>query len=145
VTHLRHTTDGYRFLRREGYLDAARICLTHSFPEKNPASYFGEWDCVPEEVEFIEAYIARVEYDHYDRLVQLCDSLALPTGFCLLEKRMVDVALRYGTSEHTAEKWRAVFAIQREFEAMMGRSIYSVLPGVVENTFGGLLGLPHGE
>ncbi len=49
---------------------------------------------------------------------------------------MVDVALRYGTSQHTAEKWRAVIAIRRELEEMIGCSIYDALPGVVENTFG---------
>lgn len=137
VTHLRHTTDGYRYLCREGHQDAARICLTHSFPERNLASYFGAVDCDSGDLRLLAEQIA-LEYSPYDRLIQLCDCLALPTGFCLVEKRMVDVALRHGTSEHTAEKWRAVIAIQREFEALMGRSIYSALPGVVESTFGRL-------
>ena len=34
-------------------------------------------------------------------LIQLCDGLALPNGFCLLEKRLLDVSMRYGCNEHT--------------------------------------------
>jgi len=33
-------------------------------------------------------------------------------------------------------KWRAVFQIRDDFERAMGCSVYSLLPGVVENTFG---------
>ena len=54
----------------------------------------------------LEHFVKNAVYDDYDRLVQLCDSLALPSGFCLLEKRFVDVALRYGTPPVMAERWR---------------------------------------
>lgn len=47
----------------------------------------------------------------------LCDCLALPTGFCLIEKRLVDIALRHGFNDYTLEKWRAFFAIRARFEA----------------------------
>ena len=30
--------------------------------------------------------VANAVYDDYDRLVQLCDALAMPSGFCLLER-----------------------------------------------------------
>ena len=36
----------------------------------------------------------------------------------------------------TVEKWRAFLELQRYFEKAIERSVYSVLPGVVENTFG---------
>jgi hypothetical protein len=61
--------------------------------------------------------------------------LALPSGFCLLEKRLVDVALRYGTSEYTTAKWRLLFENRVNFEQQIGESIYDLLPGVRENTF----------
>lgn len=69
-------------------------------------------------------------------LIQLCDALALPGGFCLIEKRLVDVALRHGTNPYTIPKWKAFLEIQREFEETIGGSIYALLPGVIENTFG---------
>ena len=83
----------------------------------------------------MEHFVKNAVYDDYDRLVQLCDSLALPSGFCLLEKRFVDVALRYGTPPVMAERWRRILEIRDMFEEKINGSIYDLLPGVEENTF----------
>ena len=77
-----------------------------------------------------------IEFDEYDRLIQLCDAVALPSGFCLVEKRLMDVAFRYGVNEISVPRWKAYLEIQKEFEGVIGHSIYKVLDGVVENTFG---------
>lgn len=135
-TDMRHAIDGYHFLQARGYPDAARISLTHSFPLKNAHAAAGKWDCSAEELRFVEDYLAAVEYNTYDGLIQLCDSIALPGGICLLEKRMVDVALRYGTNTFTIDKWKAFFALQERFSREIGQSIYAILPGVVATTFG---------
>ena len=74
-------------------------------------------------------------YDDYDHLVQLCDALALSTGFCLLEKRFVDVAIRYGTHPATVERWKTVLNIKTYFEGIICCSIYDFLPGAIENSF----------
>lgn len=47
-----------------------------------------------------------VEYDDYDRLIQLCDAVSLPTSFCILEVRLIDVAIRNGVNEYSIEKWK---------------------------------------
>lgn len=135
VTGVRHVLDGYRYLSGLGYDDAARIAMTHSFPLLNIGEVFGEWDTTDDELRFVEAYLVSVQLDDYDRLIQLCDAIAMADGFVLMEKRMLDVALRYGTNAHTASKWRKKFEIKALFENRMGCSIYEVLPGVVENTF----------
>ena len=136
VTGTRHILDGFNFLRAQGYDDAARVCLTHSYPYQHVDAIYGQRDWSPEGETFVRDYLAGVEYTAYDRLIQLCDSLVLPSGFCLIEKRFVDVVLRYGANLYTVPKWQATLAIKDEFEAAMQRSIYSLLPGVVENTFG---------
>jgi HD superfamily phosphohydrolase YqeK len=136
VTGMRHVYEGYTYLAEMGYDDAARICLTHSFASSNVMAIFGKWDCTDEELAIVEAYIGGRAYDEYDRLIQLCDSLAMATGVCLMEKRMMDVALRYGTNEFTVDKWRATFGLVEHFETAMGCSIYSLFPEVVGNTFG---------
>ena len=136
VTGMRHVLDGYNFLAARGFEDAARICLTHSFAVKRLEAIFGAWDCTPDELRFIKEYLARIEFDDYDRLILLCDSLAMADGFVLMEKRMMDVALRYGgVNEHTIAKWRETFRIKAGFEAVIGCSVYALLPGVVERTF----------
>ena len=137
ITNMRHALDGYNFMLAEGYLDVARICMTHSFPVPKVEVFAGGWDCTEDELRIVREYLAEVEFTPYDRLIQLCDTLALPSGLCLMEKRFVDVVMRYGFNDYTLEKWRAFIAIQQEFDAAIGRSIYSVLPGVVKNSFAG--------
>lgn len=136
VTSMRHSIDGYKFATEKGYDLWARICITHSFPVKNIDAVFGKWDCSDEEYKFVKEYLDNIEILPYDKLIQMCDALALPTGCCLMEKRMLDVAMRHGVNEYTIEKWKATFEIQKFFEERIGKSIYSVLPNVVENTFG---------
>ena len=91
-------------------------------------------DVSEEDYRFIEEFLQNVRYDDYDRLVQLCDALAFPTGFCILEKRFVDVALRYGIYSATLERWKKVLEIKEMFEKKTGCSIYDLLPGVAENS-----------
>lgn len=135
VTSMRHSIDGYDFLIQKGYDLSAKICITHSFPYKNINAVFGKWDCTEIEFGFVEHFLESIEFDDYDKLIQLCDALALPDGFCLIEKRMIDVALRHGLNEYIVPKWEATFKIQKYFEDCMSKSLYSVLPGVIENTF----------
>jgi len=136
VTDMRHILDGYNFCQEQGYPTVARICLTHSFPILKLESAAGKWDCTRQELSFIKNYLEQIQPNEYDQLIQLCDALALPSGFTLIEKRFVDVVLRHGINEYTLLRWRAYLAIKHRFEMEIGRSIYSFLPGVVENTFG---------
>ncbi len=136
VADMRHTLDGYYFLMEQGFEDAARICITHVFPLKPIHSVAGKWDCTKQELDLLDEYLSRIEFDDYDRLIQLCDAIALPSGYCLVEKRLMDVALRRGVNEFSVPRWKAFLGIQKEFETTIGQSIYRVLPGVVENTFG---------
>jgi hypothetical protein len=135
VADVRHILDGYHFMLAQGFDDSARICLTHSFPLKQADAFASTWACPPAEKEFVQRFLDEVEYTPYDRLVQLCDALALPSGPCAIEKRLVDVALRHGFNRCTLAKWRAIFALEREFSTAVGASIYTLLPGVIENTF----------
>jgi hypothetical protein len=135
VADVRHILDGYHFMLEQGFDDSARICLTHSFPIKQADAFASRWDCPPAEKRFVQDYLDLVEYTPYDRLVQLCDALALPTGPCAIEKRLVDVALRHGFNDCTLAKWRAILGLEREFSEAAGVSIYTLLPGVIENTF----------
>ena len=73
-------------------------------------------------------------YDDYDRLIQLCDAISLPNGACILEKRLVDVALRHGVTEHSIDKWKAFMQVKKHFDQLCGCSIYSLLPNVLENS-----------
>lgn len=83
----------------------------------------------------MESFIKQAVYDDYDRPVQLCDALEFPTGFCLLEKRFVDVALRCGTPPFTVDRRRKTLEMKEMFERKINGSIGKLLPGVDENSF----------
>ncbi len=132
-THMKHTIDGYHFFIKEGFPDAAKICLTHSFPAKSIGDYAGKRDCSEKDHKFMKDFISKTEYDIYDRLIQLCDSLALPSGFTIVERRLIDVAIRKGINENSVNRWKAYLEIQKDIEKKIGCSVYSLLPGIEEN------------
>ena len=113
---------------------AAQICISHAFMIQDIRTSIGKFDVSEEDYQFMEQFVENAVYDDYDRLVQLCDSLALPTGFCILEKRFVDVTIRYGVHPATIDRWKKILEIKEYFQGKMGCPIYEVLPGVVENS-----------
>ena len=119
----------------KGWDEVARISMTHSFATNIPAINPSMMDLTKEEYEFTKSYLASIEFDDYDLLMHLCDNIALHSGYVLMEKRMLDISMRHGVHEGTVKRWEELFKIKSYFEEKMGRSIYSVLPGVVENTF----------
>lgn len=101
VTSEKHLIDGYRYCMERSWEKAAQICISHAFMIQNIESSIGEFDVSEADYRFMKDFVKNARYDDYDLLVQLCDSLALPTGFCLLEKRFVDVTIRYGVHPFT--------------------------------------------
>lgn len=136
VCDLRHVIHGYHYLMELGYPDAARISLTHSFPYPTLDAYLGNFDCSADEILFLRSFLSNIKTTRYDRLIQLCDALAMSTGFCVVEQRMVDVAMRYGTNEYMLIKWKAIFELKNEFDRSAGCSIYTLLPGIETHVFG---------
>lgn len=135
VSSEKHLIDGYRWCMERGWEKAAQICITHAFMIQDIDTSIGVFDISDEDYLFMKQFVENAVYDDYDRLVQLCDSLALPTGFCLLEQRFVDVTIRYGMHPATIDRWKKILEIKGLFEKEIGCSVYSLLPGVVENSF----------
>lgn len=134
VSSEKHLIDGYRYCMERGWEKAAQICISHAFMIQDISTSIGHFDMPEEDRRFMDWFVKNARYDDYDRLVQLCDALALPTGFCMLEKRFVDVTLRYGFHPATLDRWRKVLEIKDHFQKIMGCSIYDVLPGAAENS-----------
>lgn len=132
---IRHIVDGYNYAMEKGWDEVARISMTHSFGSNVPAINPSMMDLSDEEYEFTKNYLACIEYNDYDILMHLCDNIALHSGYVLMEKRMIDISMRHGVHSGTVKRWEQLFKIKSYFEEKMGKSIYSVLPGVVENTF----------
>lgn len=134
VTSEKHLIDGYRYCIKQGWEKAAQICISHAFMIQDINTSIGKFDVSKDDYVIMKDFIENAVYDDYDRLVQLCDALALPTGFCFLEKRFVDVTIRYGIHPATVDRWKKILEIKTYFEKEMDCSIYTLLPGVVENS-----------
>lgn len=122
-----HVYEGYRYCLGKGWDEAARVCMTHSYLRMQEEF---SYDPDNEQEKAIKAYIMSCQADDYDKLIQLCDSLAVDYGFVILEKRFVDVTRRYGIMEGYIKGWDIAFSIKEYFEKEIGCSIYDVLPDV---------------
>ncbi len=128
VKHLGHVYDGWRYMLESGYDEVARICLTHSFNEGKLESYIGKFDITEEETEALRQALAHTSFDDYDRLIQLCDSLAGAEGVMDIEDRMNDVKRRYG--QFPQSKWDKNLELKALFEQMAGEDIYIIVGGI---------------
>lgn len=126
VRALHHVLAGHDLMMQKGYGKAALVCLTHSFPLKDLDYYLGANDCTEEETQRIIQLLSAAPYDDEIRLIQLCDGLSLPEGVTVMEQRLVEVAMRYGTAEGLSEKWRTFLSLKQAFERRLGHSIYAL-------------------
>lgn len=124
IKHMGHIYDGYHYMTELGYDEAARICLSHSFSIQKLEDYIGKWDAPQEEQQELRALLAEMVYDDYDRLIQVCDSLAGITVVDM-EERMADVKRRYGS--YPQDKWDRNLEMKGYFEEKMGQDIYTVV------------------
>lgn len=124
VTGLHHVYDGWKYLLSLGYDEAARVCLTHSFTMQRLSEYVGKFDLTAEQQAELANALNALQYDDYDRLIQLCDAISGSDGVMDILERMGDVKRRYGA--YDPEKWNANLELKRYFEDRMGKDIYAV-------------------
>ena len=123
--HLGHVSDGYTYMMKLGYPDAARICLTHSFNDMRIETYVGNFDTTEEETALIRTKLGETVPDDYDRLIQLCDSISGAEGVMDMIERMSDVKRRYGN--YDPGKWDRNLELRAYFENRMHMDLYEAV------------------
>lgn len=123
--HLGHVYDGWKYMEWLGYPEAGRICLSHSFVCQSLELYIGKFDILPDQEKELRGALVKLEYDDYDRLIQLCDAIGTADGVVTMEERMQDVRNRYGN--YPEEKWKKNLALREYFERRIGGGIYDLL------------------
>lgn len=125
VYHMPHVYNGYHYMIELGYPEVAKICLTHSFSTPDLRTYIGKFDLSDEKLLEMKTLLAGMVYDDYDRLIQLCDALAMAEGIVDIETRMLDVKVRYGY--YPQEKWDNNLWLKAYFEERAGKNIYEIV------------------
>lgn len=135
VKHLGHVYDGWKYMNELGYDEAAKICLTHSFNLHSLKDYIGRFDISKCQQEELQEALSRTEFDDYDLLIQLCDSLAGGERVVDMEERMEDIRRRYGS--YPQEKWERNLELRKIFEERAGKNIYDIVCGQEDNRIEG--------
>lgn len=125
VKQMGHIYYGWKYMQELGYDEVARICLSHSFSIQNINDYIGKHDVTEAEREELREALGKMEYDEYDLLIQLCDSMAAAEGILKMEDRMNDVKRRYGS--YPQEKWDRNMELKDIFAEKAGRDIYQII------------------
>lgn len=125
VRDLGHVYYGYQYMQRLGYGQAAKICLSHSFPNQDLQLYIGKIDIPADEAALVDKLLRQMQFDDYDRLIQLCDALAGSNGVLDIEERMADVKRRYGS--YPQAQWDKNMELKHYFEEKAGRNIYGIV------------------
>ena len=128
-----HSISGYRKLMDEDLPRHAKICLTHNL-------YSGEYveelteGLSPEDKEFYKNFIQNTQFDDYDKLIALADSLAVKEGYVTLEQRTIDIMFRYGYRESWIEGFKPKYRLKKYFDQKCGKSVYDLLPNFMASS-----------
>lgn len=106
------------------YDEVARICLTHSFNTHCIDDYIGNIDVSKLDFNEFKEKLEVINFDDYDRLIQLCDSLC-GTEIMNMEDRMNDVKKRYGN--YPKNKRIANLELKSYFEKLSKENIYVIV------------------
>ncbi|MFV0625954.1 MAG: HD domain-containing protein [Alphaproteobacteria bacterium] len=128
-----HGCDGYEALSELGYPIVAKICLTHTFPDKNFSmdkySYPTNW------LDWAKRELHKVNYDDYDKLIQLCDKLVTGYGIVSIEHRVGSVSKRYNlTQEQHNNHLNEGLELKSFFDKLCKNDIYKII-GIKDDEF----------
>ncbi len=119
-----HIYYGWKYMNEIGYPLIGRVCLTHSFALQELNAYGGAFDLEPEQLKEMETELLSIEYDDYDRLIQVCDNISGASGIMRMEDRIADIQSRY--PNYPAEKRIRTLELVRYFEKKTGADIYDL-------------------
>jgi hypothetical protein len=106
-------------------IDAGASCLTHTFNQPTLEVYIGRFDISEGQQAELQHLLDGLQFDEYDRLIQLCDCLAGAQGVMDMEARMLDVKQRYGF--YRQDKWDTNLWLKAYFEEKTGENIYETV------------------
>ncbi|MFI3242096.1 MAG: HD domain-containing protein [Alphaproteobacteria bacterium] len=119
-----HPRQGYLQMLEMGYIDVARVCLSHTFPNKDLSTNNFPQDFL----DWVEKELKNIEYDDYDRLIQLCDMFFNDNNKFSINSRVEDIATRHKISKQQQETMlnNAIY-LKNYFDNKCGCDVYKLL------------------
>lgn len=126
-TGFSHFLVGYEKMTELGFDFVAKICLTHSFPYKNFS--FDEYiSYKKEDLIKTKNILSEIEYDDYDRLIQLCDIFYEGMNKVTYQQRIEGIKERYNLSDSHVKSIKEGAEMNKAyFDSVCGCNIYNLL------------------
>lgn len=121
-----HGIDGYEQMLEMGYPEVARICITHTFPQKDfneqQYTFSQEWKDQSRKI------ISNIEYDDYDYLIALCDKMFEGLHKVSIKERVEKIGKRYNLgSLQTEILYNQSIELKQYFDNKANQDIYEIL------------------
>ena len=68
----------------------------------------------------------------YERIVNLCD-LMCTTVVNTIDKRLIDIIIRYGALENTQYHVQETYKLKEYFDKKLGYNLYNLFPEIKDN------------
>lgn len=121
-----HSVEGFYYLMKLNLPECARISITHSFYQKdfNPETYVYSENLLQQ----CRQYLKEIEYNDYDKLIQLSDILNDMGRMCTIEYRFLSISKRYDVPLNKfTVSMQELRKIKAYFDNKCGCDIYSLL------------------
>ena len=129
-----HGISGYNYILSLGYdQDYADICLTHSYLNNDINCVAGGIPNINSDgYDFKNNFISKHKYSIYEKIINLCD-LMCTQNVIIIEKRLIDLIIRYGVHENTQYHISETFKLKKYFDDLLGYNLYDLFPEIKEN------------
>lgn len=126
-TGIAHFIVGYDKMMKEGFDKVANICLSHSFPSKDFS--FGNYTSYNiNDLKKAKKILSGLEYDDYDRLIQLCDMFFEGMSKVSYQERLIGIINRYNLKkEQVKDLEYGAKTNKKYFDNLCGCDIYDIL------------------
>ena len=120
-----HGTSGYDEMMKKGYDEVAKICLTHSFFDQNINP--NDYSYNPSEILRAGNIIKTLNFDDYDKLIQLSDLMGAGDCITNIEDRLNKLAVKYNIrKELMINKIKKANALKEYFDKKCDCNIYNL-------------------
>ena len=126
-TGIPHFIVGYDEMMEREFDFVAKICLTHSFPIKDflfeDYSSYNREDLIK-----IKNILQKIEYNDYDRLIQLCDMFFEGMNKVTYQERIEGIKRRFSlTDDQIKNLKKGAETNKKYFDDLCGCDVYNII------------------